>query len=97
MVDVVYRTGFTKTNLPQQTKSDYFIENASFLKLDNVTLGYNFDKVFSTKMAGRLSFSVQNVFTITEYSGLDPEIWNGIDNNIWPRPRIYTLGLKLNF
>jgi len=96
MVDVVNRTGFTRPSTPQQIKSDYFIENASFLRMDNITLGYNFDKMFSTRMKGRLAFSVQNAFVITKYSGLDPEGW-GIDNNIWPRPRVYTLGLNLTF
>jgi len=96
MVDVVNRTGFTRINAPQQLKSDYFIEDASFLKMDNITFGYNFDKLFVKGLSGRLAFSVQNVFVITKYSGLDPEGW-GIDNNIWPRPRVYTLGLNLTF
>jgi len=96
MVDVVNRTGFIRSNSPQQIKSDYFIEDASFLKMDNITLGYNFNKLFKSSIKGRLAFSVQNVFVITKYSGLDPEGW-GIDNNIWPRPRIYTLGLNLTF
>ena len=96
MVDVVDRTGFIRSNSPQQIKSDYFIENASFLKMDNITLGYNFKNLFKTALKGRIAFSVQNVFVITKYSGLDPEGW-GIDNNIWPRPRIYTLGLNLTF
>ncbi len=96
MVDVVNRTGFTRTNLPQQLKSDYFVENASFVRMDNITLGYNFNKLFIDKLSGRLAFSVQNAFVITNYSGLDPE-GSGIDKNIWPRPRIYTLGLNLTF
>ncbi|MFA6334241.1 MAG: TonB-dependent receptor [Bacteroidales bacterium] len=96
MVDVVNRTGFTRVNSPQQLKSDYFVENASFLRMDNITLGYNFKKLFAEGLSGRLAFSVQNVFVITNYSGLDPE-GSGIDNNIWPRPRIYTLGLNLTF
>jgi iron complex outermembrane receptor protein len=96
MVDVVNRTGFIKGNSPQQIKSDYFIENASFLRMDNITLGYNFKKLFKSNIKGRLAFSVQNVFVITKYTGLDPEGW-GIDNNIWPRPRVYTLGLNLTF
>lgn len=96
LVSVVDRTGFTKPNQPQQSFSDYFIENASFLRMDNITFGYNFNKLFTNRLSGRVAFSVQNVFVITNYSGLDPEGW-GIDNNIWPRPRIYTLGLNLNF
>lgn len=93
---VVYDTEFTGNNSLPQVLSDHFLENASFLKMDNITLGYNFNKLFTEDLSGRLSFSVQNVFTITEYSGLDPEN-SGIDSNIWPRPRTYTLGLNLNF
>ena len=64
--------------------------------MDNITLGYRFNEFFGTKLSGRLSFSMQNVFTITNYSGLDPEN-NGVDGNIWPRPRTYTFGVNLNF
>ena len=71
------------------------MENASFLKLDNVTLSYLFD------LKGRHSLSVfgtvQNVCTLTAYEGIDPEIFSGIDNNMYPRPRTYLLGLKYNF
>jgi TonB-linked SusC/RagA family outer membrane protein len=78
--------------------SDYWLEDGSFLKCDNITLGYNFDNFTKAKLSGRLSLSVQNVFTITNYSGLDPETTgNGIDGSIWPRPRTYTLGLNINF
>lgn len=97
MSDVVIRTGFTQLNEQVQMKSDYFIENASFLKMDNITLGYNLDNLFAKNINGRVSFSVQNVFVITKYTGLDPEVYSGIDNNMWPRPRMYTLGLKFNF
>lgn len=95
-------TGFTSNNTSAQQLSDYFLENASFLRMDNLTLGYSFRKLFTSKLSGRISFSVQNVFTITNYSGIDPESSNdkdylGIDRNIWPRPRTYTLGLNLNF
>lgn len=96
LVDVVNRTGFTRSNSTPQIFSDYFIEDASFLKMDNITVGYNFNKLLFEKLSGRVAFSVQNVFTITNYTGLDPEGW-GIDNNIWPRPRIYTIGLNLTF
>lgn len=93
----IYKTGFTKTNSTQQITSDYFLENASFLKMDNITLGYSFSNAFKSGISGRLSFSVQNVFTITDYSGMDPEVNEGVDKNIWPRPRTYTVGLNLNF
>ncbi len=78
-------------------RSDYFVQNASFLKLDNITVGYSFNKIGGWEIGGRLSASVQNVFTITKYDGLDPEVNGGIDNNLYPRPRIFMLGLNLNF
>ena len=89
-------TGFTLLNSSEQMASDYFLENASFLKMDNITIGYSFRNLFAAKLSGRISASVQNVFTISKYSGLDPEC-GAIDSNIWPRPRTYTLGLNLNF
>ena len=76
--------------------SDYFVQNASFLKCDNITLGYSFDKLFGI-MSGRVYATVQNVFTITNYKGLDPEVGGGIDNNIYPRPLVSMLGFSLNF
>ena len=89
-------TGFTLLNTSEQMASDYFLENASFLKMDNLTLGYSFQNLFAAKLSGRISASVQNVFTNIKYSGLDPEC-GAIDSNIWPRPRTYTIGLNLNF
>ena len=80
----------------RQFTSDYFVENASFFKVDNISAGYNF-KALENKLDMRLSFTVQNVLTITEYSGLDPEVSGGIDNNFYPRPRTFTLGLNMNF
>ncbi|WP_348824526.1 SusC/RagA family TonB-linked outer membrane protein [Flavobacterium aestuarii] len=78
--------------------SDYYIENASFLKMDNVTLGYTFKETFNANSSIRLSAGVQNVFTITNYSGLDPEVFeNGIDNSITPRPRTYLIGANMKF
>lgn len=102
LMDSSKSSGFTHTPALQGQLSDYFLENASFLKCDNITLGYNFSNLFKVGnykgISGRVSFSVQNVFTITNYSGLDPETnGNGIDNSMWPRPRTYTLGLNLNF
>ena len=82
---------FTKA----QYFSDYFIQNASFLKLDNITLGYTFR--LPKDMSLNLFGTVQNVCTITGYDGIDPEVFNGIDSNIWPRPRTYVIGLKYNF
>ncbi len=88
-------TGF-KNN---QYLSDYYIENASFFRLDNINLGYNFGNVLRNKTSLRVSASIQNVFVITKYSGIDPEISanTGIDNNIYPRPRIYSIGANLDF
>ena len=94
--ETVFETGFSRSLTVQQRTSDYFLENASFLKMDNLTLGYSFNKLLTEKLSGRISFSLQNVFTITNYKGLDPEC-DGVDNNIWPRPRTYTLGLNINF
>ena len=78
--------------------SDYYIENGSFLKMDNITLGYTFENVFNARSSIRLSTGVQNVFTITNYSGLDPEVFeNGIDNSITPRPRTFLVGANMKF
>ena len=79
--------------------SDYYIENASFIRLDNINIGYNFGKVLNNKTSLRLSASAQNVFIITKYSGLDPENSSaqGTDNRIYPRPRIISLGANLDF
>lgn len=92
----IYKTGFTQTSRTEQRASDLYLENASFLKMDNITLGYSFHKLFSVNISGRISASIQNVFTITKYSGLDPET-SSIDQNTVPRPRTYTVGLNLNF
>ncbi|MBU2913739.1 SusC/RagA family TonB-linked outer membrane protein [Reichenbachiella agariperforans] len=77
--------------------SDFYLENASFFRMDNITLGYSFEKFFTDKVNGRISFTVQNAFVITDYTGLDPEVSGGIDNNLYPRPRTYMVGLNLNF
>ena len=77
--------------------SDFYLENASFFRMDFVTLGYNFQKIITEKLSGRLSFTIQNAFVVTKYSGIDPEVSGGIDNTVYPRPRTYLLGLNLNF
>ena len=86
------QTGFRT----RQILSDHYVENASFLKMDNLTLNYNFGRVKDI-VGINVSFMVQNVFTITKYSGVDPEIYLGIDQNFYPRPRIYSLGIGLTF
>ncbi len=80
----------------RQIYSDHYVENASFLKMDNLILNYDFGRIKDT-VGLNLSFMVQNVFTITKYSGVDPEIYLGVDQNFYPRPRIYSLGIGLTF
>ena len=75
--------------------SDYYVENASFLRMDNFTVSYDFGKVFNNKANLRVTGNVQNVFVTSKYRGLDPEIAGGIDNNFYPRPRIFSLGANL--
>lgn len=77
--------------------SDYYVKNASFLRMDNLNLGYDFGNLISKKTNFRVTANVQNVFVITKYDGLDPEVFGGIDNNFYPRPRTYTVGLHLGF
>jgi len=85
-------TGFNS----RQYLSDYYVENASFLKMDNLTLTYNLGKIWNCCNLN-ITGMVQNVFTITEYSGVDPEVPNGMDISFYPRPRTFSLGLGLNF
>lgn len=80
-----------------QLASDFYVEDASFLRIDNISIGYNFLNLFNDVMDMRIYATAQNVYTYTKYSGLDPEIFNGIDNNMYPRPRIFMLGLNLDF
>jgi TonB-linked SusC/RagA family outer membrane protein len=81
--------------------SDYYVENASFFKMDNISFGYNADHLFTEKLRARISLTVQNAFIVTKYSGIDPEVNNGtdpgVDNNIYPRPRTFVLGVNLTF
>ncbi len=91
--------------------SDYFVEDASFLKLDNITLGYSFenflsgyyvdsvtgDRIDQKGLSGRIYVTANNVMCLTKYSGLDPEVFGGIDNNLYPRPFTLLVGLTLNF
>ena len=77
--------------------SDIFVEDASFVRMDNLTLGYNFKDIFSEGSSLRIYGMAQNVFVITDYSGVDPEIFGNIDNGFYQRPKIYSLGLNFNF
>ena len=92
----------TKSMFTQaQYVSDYYLEDGSFLKLDNFTIGYTFPKLFSLNADRSASLNifgtVQNICTFTKYSGIDPEIFNGLDKTVYPRPRTFVMGLKLNF
>ena len=89
----VLQTGFANN----QYFSDYYVENGSFLRLDNLTLGYNLKGLLGGSSNTQISLIGQNLFTITKYSGLDPEVAGGIDNNIYPRPRILSFGLNVSF
>ena len=88
----INNTGF----FTRQLLSDYYIQNASFLKMDYLQAAYDFGKISNTASV-KLNLSIQNVFTITKYNGIDPEIAGGIDNNFYPNPRTFSLGLSLNF
>lgn len=85
------------TNALQTNLSDYYVQNASFFRMDNINMGYNFPGYDHNRVKVRLSAGVQNVFVITHYKGLDPEISGGLDNNFFPRARIYQLSLNCSF
>ncbi len=89
----VLETGFRNA----QSFSDYYMQNASFLKMDNLSLGYNLGALLKSKYSIRLSAIIQNVLTVSKYTGIDPEIAGGIDNNIYLRPRTFSLGVNVHF
>jgi iron complex outermembrane receptor protein len=90
-------TNVNQTNFfNNQYFSDYYVENASFLRFDNINFGYDFGSIFGRGTNLRASANIQNAFVITNYQGVDPEV-QGIDNQYYPRPRTYTLGLNLGF
>ena len=83
-----------------QYLSDYYLQNGSFLKFDNFTLGYTFPKLFKVAendASLNVFATVQNIYTLTKYTGIDPEVYGGIDGTVYPRPRTFILGLKFNF
>ena len=90
--------GWSSYNYPL---TDYFVQNASFVKCDNITLGYNFEEFLKTGkyqgISGRLYASCSNVFTITKYKGLDPEQTSGLESSYYPRSRTFLIGVNLNF
>src|SRR5207253_938316 len=104
--NLYYSTGYFN-NLPRsindtqfyslQSFSDYYVNNASFFKMDNVSLGYNVGQLFTEKLKARISLTAQNLFFLTKYKGLDPEMNGGIDNNLYPRARIIMLGVNLTY
>ena len=79
----------------RQLQSDYYLSKASFVRLDNINIGYNFGEIGKRISSLRVFATIQNVLVISKYKGIDPEIFNGIDNNIYPRPRIFSLGVNL--
>ncbi|MBS0010480.1 MAG: TonB-dependent receptor [Bacteroidales bacterium] len=103
--DQMYQIGYWK-NFPtflsgtnfvkRQFTSDYFVENASYFKLDNVSVGYTREQLFDL-LDARISITAQNLVTISKYGGLDPEVPGGIDNNFYPRPRIIMFGISLTY
>ncbi len=92
--DYYFNDASANSNL---VRSDYFLENASFVRCDNITLGYTFDSLLKDSLKLRLFGAVQNPFVITKYRGLDPEVFSGIDNNVYPRPLTVTFGLVATF
>lgn len=104
LMPICQKTGWTESLSEFQHFSDMFLEDASFFRMDDINVGYTFDKIKNWKGKIRIGASVQNVFVITKYSGLDPELTvngdgdlDGVDQNLIPRPRLYTLRLNINF
>jgi iron complex outermembrane receptor protein len=89
----IYNTGFYSS----QFFSDYYVQDASFFRLDNIMLGYRFNNLMNDKIKLRVYGTVNNAFVITKYDGIDPEISDGIDRNFYPRPRTFLLGVNVSF
>ena len=92
--DFYFKSATGSTNL---VRSDYFVENASFVRCDNITVGYTWDNLLKDSLRLRLFGAVQNPFVITKYRGLDPEVFSGVDNNAYPRPVTVSLGVVATF
>ena len=86
-------TGFANN----QYFSNYYLQNASFFRIDNINFGYSLGKIFNKKADASINANIQNALVITKYNGLDPEVGGGIDNNFYPRPRVFTLGVNIGF
>lgn len=95
-VSTDYLNSNFQNNNPQTLQSDYYVRNASFFKIDNITLGYTLPKKVLKGVDLRLYASGNNLLIVSDYEGIDPEIPGGIDNNFYPRPRIYSFGLNIN-
>jgi TonB-linked SusC/RagA family outer membrane protein len=93
-----YETGFTfEDNGTQRYLSDYFVKDASFIKLDNISVGYTMDKSVIKVATLRFSLGVQNALVFSKYNGLDPESFSGVDGSVYPRARTYMFGVNANF
>ncbi len=95
LLNNVYLWQSTKTDAMQM--SDYFVRNASFVRCDNITLGYTWKELLNNNLRLRLYGAVQNPFVITKYKGIDPEVFGGIDNSVYPRPVTFSLGVVATF
>jgi len=90
----VLETGF-QNKTGESIKSDYYVQKASFFRMDNINFGYNFGSILKDKAFLRIFATIQNAFIISKYKGIDPEIFSGIDNNIYPRPRVFSIGANI--
>lgn len=86
---------FVSTPDDDRYKSDYYVKNASFFRMDNITLSYSFNDILNNKLGLSVYGTVQNAFVVTKYNGIDPEVFSGVDNNVYPRPRTFVLGVNL--
>lgn len=98
LTDLYFEEEF-QTTTERQLLSDHYVERADFLRLDYISVGYDFGrlKAFKERVTFRAALTVNNVAVLTQYKGLDPEIVGGIDNNIYPRPRVFSLNLSFGF
>ena len=88
----------TKFEVGSNTRfSDHYIENGSFFRMDNINIGYTFPEVYKERLNIRVGAGVLNAFVITKYSGIDPEVSGGLDNNYFPRTRSFFLNVNVEF
>ncbi|NDV81642.1 TonB-dependent receptor [Bacteroides sp. 51] len=91
------KTAFDTNFQTKKVLSDYYVQDASFFRIDNITLGWSFKKIFKAPLSGRVYGSVQNPVVFTKYDGLDPEVSGGVDNDFYPRPLTMIFGVNINF